>query len=377
MATAAKLEPVDDAASTSIAIIVAQTPAVVLVDEVKREQLYEHIQREIDAFEPDVSTAKGRDAIKSLAFKVTRTKTAIDAAGKELNEDARAKINAVDAARREAREKLDAMAKAVRKPLTDWEEAEDKRVEFCRSVIASFKAGSVVMMDDTAASVRERGRLAFEVIVSVDTFGDLYEEALAAKDTAVVTLKAALARLTQEEADRAELEKLRQEAAEREAREQAQREAQEAAERELAAEKAEEERRAAAEKAEAERIERAKAEAADTARREAEETARREREEAEAAKQTEIDAANERARLAEASARAERDAAERAERERMEAAEAAATEQRRRDEDKAHRGRVMAAAKTAIMTCGADEETAKKIVLAIRAGEVPAVTLRF
>ena len=29
------------------------------------------------------------------------------------------------------------------------------------------------------------------------------------------------------------------------------------------------------------------------------------------------------------------------------------------------------------MSCGADEETAKKIVLAIIAGEVPAVSLRF
>ncbi|WP_277750417.1 hypothetical protein [Croceibacterium ferulae] len=42
-----------------------------------------------------MTTAKGRKAIASLAAKVARTKTAIDDAGKKLNEEARAKINAV------------------------------------------------------------------------------------------------------------------------------------------------------------------------------------------------------------------------------------------------------------------------------------------
>jgi colicin import membrane protein len=375
MATAAV--EVEQSASTSIATIVAQTPVVVLVDEKKREQLYEHIQREVEAFEPDVSTPKGRDAIKSLAYKITRTKTAIDAAGKELNEEARAKINAVDAARRDAREKLDAMAKAVRAPLTEWEEAEEKRIEWCREVIQSFKAGAVVTMDDTSETVRERGKRAFEVIIKEETFGDMLAEATAAKEACIETLKVALARLTKEEADRAELERLRQEAAEREAREQAEREEREARERAEAEARAAEERRIAAEKAEAERIERARQEAAEAAKREAEEAAQREREEAERARQAEVDAANERARQAEAEAARQREEAERAERERQAQAEAEAKAQAKREADRAHRGKVMAAAKTAIMTCGADEETAKKIVLAIVAGEVPAVSLRF
>lgn len=375
MATAVKLQAAE--ASTSIALVVEQTPEIVLVDDGKREQLYEHIQREVDAFEPDLSTVKGRDAIKSLAFKITRTKTAIDAAGKKLNEDARARINIIDAARRDAREKLDALAKSVRQPLTDWEVAEDERINSCRADIAAFKAAAVVTLDDSAASVRERGKEVWGQEIDPERFGDILPEAQAAKDAAVAALKAALDRLTREENERAELERLRQEAAEREAREMAEREAREAEERAVAEAKAEEERRLAAEKAEAERIERARAEAAEAARRQAEEDARREREEAEAAKQAEVDAANERAARAEAEAQAER--AARAERDRLakEAEEAAAAEQKRRDEDRAHRGQVMGAAKTAIMTCGTDEETAKKIVLAIIAGEVPAVTLRF
>lgn len=50
---------------------------------------------------------------------------------------------------------------------------------------------------------------------------------------------------------------------------------------------------------------------------------------------------------------------------------------RERDRDQAHRTAVKSAAKTAIMSCGADEETARKIVVAILANEIPNVTLRF
>ncbi|MGY2734921.1 hypothetical protein [Sphingomonas sp. UYP23] len=83
-------------------------------------------------------------------------------------------------------------------------------------------------------------------------------------------------------------------------------------------------------------------------------------------------------------AQAERDrvAEQERQREAREAADRAAAkrladEQAAREANKAHRARVKTAAKQAIMTCGADEETAQKIVLAIIAGEVPAVALAF
>jgi len=65
--------------STSIAIIVESNPGIVLIDKVKREEFYEHVKREVESFVPDLSTDKGRKAIAALAFKVSRTKTAIPA----------------------------------------------------------------------------------------------------------------------------------------------------------------------------------------------------------------------------------------------------------------------------------------------------------
>lgn len=375
MATAA-LELVPDT-STDIAVVVANTPAVVLVDQQKRDDLYAHIRREIEAFTPDVSTAKGRDAIKSLAYKITRTKTAIDAAGKQLNEEARAKIAVVDEARRDARNTLDILAEQVRKPLTDWEEAEKARITRCREIIDAFKADMVVTLDDMADTVRARGMALFAVALPEDEFRDMLPEAQSAKESAVATLKTALARLTKEEADRAELERLRKEAEERAeadrlADEAAAREAREAEEARLA-----EERRVEAERVEAERLARIEREAAENARREAEQAAEAERQRVKREHAEQLAAERRRAEEAERAAQAERDriAAEEAAREAE--AKRIADEQAKREADQAHRSAVMKAAKEAIMTCGVDEEAARKIVLLIRAGEVPHVTLGF
>lgn len=365
MATAAVARE-DDAPSTDIAVIVADNPALILADEGKRDDLLAHIKAEIEKFEPDLTTAKGRDAIKSFAYKITRTKTAIDDAGKKLNEEARARINAVDAARREVREELTGLADQVRRPLTEWEEAEKSRIEECRATIQHFKDAAVVTIADTAETVRTRGADIWRQEIDPDRFRELADEAQAAKDQAVETLKAALDRLTKEEAERAELERLRAEAAERERVEAEKRAAEEAERQRQEAERAEAERKVAAERAEQERIAAAEKAAAERAAREAEERHK-----------AELAAERERAAEAERAAQAERDriAAEEAARE--EAERCAAAEQAQREADQEHRRKIKTAAKEALIECGCSEDVATKVVLAIIAGDVPNVSLRF
>lgn len=101
-----------DPATVDITTIVETNPVAVLVDEKVYARFYEHVKREVEAHKPDLGTEKGRKAIASLAYKVTRTKTALDNAGKQLNEEARKQINAVDATRRKVREELDALAES-------------------------------------------------------------------------------------------------------------------------------------------------------------------------------------------------------------------------------------------------------------------------
>lgn len=375
MATAAQLD-LAPAPGTDIVVAVANEPGIVLLDRVKFDAWYEKLAAKapIDA---DVTTPKGRDALRSFAAEVRREKAAIDKARLRLTKEWRDMVAQANDAGKEINDRLEQLAIEVRKPLTEWEEAEAARVNRCREIIDGFKADAVVTLDDTAATVRARGAGIWQIALDEEQFRDLLPEAQQAKEHAVATLKTALARLEKEEADRAELERLRAENEAREAREReeaAERERIEAerrAEEERVAREAEEarlaeERRVAAEKAEAERIERAREEAAEAERQ------RVEREHAE-----QLAAERRRAEEAERAAQAERDRIAAAEAARQAEAQRLADEQAAREADQAHRSAVMRAAKEAIMTCGVDEDTAKKIVLLIRSGEVPHVTLGF
>lgn len=361
----------------SIAIIVEENPAIVLLDAKSKDGLFNHIRSEIDAFEPDVSSAKGRAAIKSFAYKITQTKTAVDDAGKKLTEEWRAKTNAVNESRREVKAKLSEMAEAVRKPLTDWEVAEEKRAQECRDKIQWMRSAKNVFIEDTSENVRERGKAVYETELTPEQYGDLLAEAQAVKDETIQSLKASLARLVKEEEDRAELARLQQAEQERLAREAAEREAEEQRRREVEEARLAEERRIKTERLEAERIERAQQEAADRAKREAEEAAERDR----LAEQQRIEAerAEEQRKHNEAleaerqrAQEAEQREAERIAREQQEEAERAA-----READQEHRANVKNAARDALIATGASNALATKIVLAILAGDIPAVRLEF
>lgn len=375
----------EDGAVTELAVIPSETALAVLTDAERFDEFYAKVKSEVDAHVPDLKSAKGREAIKSLAFKVTKTKTAIDAAGKVLTEEWRSQTQKVDAARKAIRDKLDALRDEVRKPLTDWEAAEEQRIADCQAALDGFKACAVVRMGETAAEVS--GRLADlqATTLSPKLFGDLINVAEAALEHAKMILEAAVNRLAKEEADRAELEALRAAAAEREEAERVAREAQARAEAAAVAARIEreaEERRAADAAAAAEErerqhqaaVDRAAAEAAASARAEAEAEAKAEREGQERAAQAGLEA--ERAARAAAEGEAQRLAAEKAAAERLarEEAEAAA----KREADVKHRGGIMAAAKAALMaTGGIGEDAAKRIVLAIKANEIPNVSIRF
>lgn len=337
-----------------LAPIIETNPTAVLTDPKAYSDLYASILAEVETMVPDTASDKGRKEIKSLAYKVTRTKTAIDDAGKKLNEEARAQINAVDAQRRKIREELDALAAQARKPLTDWEEEEERRVEHFRSLLNSINdlgrgliGGKQQPYPDLFSAI--------EAIVIDRSWGEFETEGRIAHTAATERLQASHELHRRAEADRIELERLRAIQAERDRRD-----AEEAAVR-----KAEQDR-VAAEKAEADR-------------KVAEEAAakRREEEAAERARSEEKRRAE--AAIADAERRA-RESEERAERERADAAaeqKRLAEEQAAREADREHRSKVMTSVKEALMAQGAAEGTARKIVLAIMAGEIPNTILRF
>lgn len=365
---------------------------LILLDKPSYSQFYERMKATTDAHVPDTSTAAGRDEITALAFKVTKSKTAIERVSKDLTEDWRAKTNAVNAARNLIVGELEALAASVKKPVTEWKKAEDDRKAANADVLAQIRADAAVQFDDTAESVATRGRAVWALTFDPPQWTpEEAEQAETAKHATVNALVAVRDRLEKEETERAELAALRAEKEARDAAEEAariEREKVEAAQ-EAARQEAEElrlynERRAAAEQAEKDRIAAAELAAADKAREDAERAAQEAREATQRAHDEAIAAERKRADDAERERQAEADriAEEQRKREAQAIADAAAAkkladEQAEREKNKAHRARVKTAAKLAIMTCGADEETAQKIVLAIIAGEVPAVAMDF
>jgi len=80
------------------------------------------------AKDSEADTAIGRKEIAAIAYKVARTKTLIDGKGKEIVEVWKNQAKVVDAQRKDARARLDALRDEIRKPVTDWED-EQKRIQ--------------------------------------------------------------------------------------------------------------------------------------------------------------------------------------------------------------------------------------------------------
>ena len=305
------------------------------------DKVLDGIEAAVRAHDPDVSTAKGRGEIRSLAYDVTRSKTALDAAGKALTEGWRARTNAVNAERKRIATRLDTLAEEVRRPLTDWEEAEERRKSRISSEIAS--AHPQIGAAATSAEIADE----IARIEGIDTAG--WDEF---REDGVAHVQATLAGLRDRHAGRLEFEAVAAENAR------------------LAAEARERERAAAEERAkreaEAREAEQAKARAEAEARAE---QARKDREAAEA-----IAAAERRAQEAEAVIAAERAAIERANREKEEAvaraeaeAEAQAERARRRDEITSE----IASALLALIDGKPANEAADACAKALVAGKIP------
>ncbi|MCW2309688.1 hypothetical protein [Rhodobium gokarnense] len=329
---------------------VGENPVSVLVDGKKFEEFFKNIRKEVLAAPVDLETVKGRKAIASTAYRIAQTKTAIDNAGKALTDDVRKKIKEIDGTRKEIRGRLDALKAEVRKPLDDWEAAEEKRAEIVKEKIAWIEGAGRTDFNDTAETMGSRLADLKAFHVDPDVFQEFEAAAAAKLKDAIGSLEVAVERARIAEAEKAELERLRAEEERRIAEERARRAEEERKRREEAeARRAEEERQ---------RIEAL--------------TAARAREEAE-------QAAEERIRAAEAEKQRVIEAQQAEERRQAEEKRQREEEERRRAADIENRTRVIDEAVTAI--CAAikvlPKKHAKAVVEAIADGVVPNVSIRF
>lgn len=300
---------------------------------------------------PDLSTAKGRARIASLAAQVSRSKTAVEKPGRDYLKRLKEQPKVVEAELRRFVTECDQLRDEVRRPLTEWEDAEKARTEALQQRLVNLRALADVI--DTAGNylpstdIKARILEAKSVVLD-DSWQERAAEAGVAKDSTIQQLEASLVVAQKREHEAAELERLRKEAEEKarlEREESIRREAAEQAARDAEA-KAKAEIDAAALR---EASEKARAEEAERQRIETEKRATREKEEAVAA---------ERRRQEEEQKRI-------------------ADEEARRAADKEHRRTINRQAIADLIESGLSQEMAEKALIAIASGKVSAVSIKY
>lgn len=194
--------------TTDIATIVSKNPILVLTDAKKADEFLAHVKSEVEAFAPDLSTKKGRDAVASFAFKITRSKTAIDDAGGKM-------VAGINAARNALKKKLDEYRDLARKPLTDWETVENERLEWCNDLLSRLRSAALLPLGTTIEEAEKKLATVQGFDLPKDKLQELYDTAEAAQKEAVETLERGITQLKEQAAQREELERLKRQELER------------------------------------------------------------------------------------------------------------------------------------------------------------------
>ena len=275
-------------------VVIEPTSAVALFTEGEGvEAMLADIRKQATSLVPDLSTAKGRKEIASIAFSVAKTKTYLDGFGKELTDKYKEIPRRIDANRKLIRDTLDALKDEVRAPLTQYEAAEEARVAALQSRLARLnELGSSASIEIAAADLQVMLQEVEQNALD-DSWQELLPQATVAKELATKRLGEALAARQKYEAEQAELEQLRQKQAEQDridrerliaeqAAEQARREEEnrQRLEREAAQHREQEAQRQAQVAQQAAEQARRDSEAAELARQQAEANAARQAEEA-------------------------------------------------------------------------------------------------
>lgn len=370
----------------------ANAPTIYVKDGLK--PFLQAVQEEVSSQVPDLSTAKGRDRIASLAAKVSKSKVAVEKPGREYLKRLKEMPKAVEEELRTFVLAMDALRDETRKPLTEWEAAETARKDKHVDAVQAIHDFCTDLTGISAAALLE-SIASVEAVQMGDHWEEFETEAARAKESALDKLRAALTVRQKHEAELAAIAKFNAEQAEREQKER---------EAEIA--------RAAAEQARIEAEQRAQAERDAAAKREQgliDQAAAAQRATEQAARDAEAAAERQRLQLQLQAEQAERQAAQakadqlaaeqRAEQERIAAVQRQeqAVEQARQNElarqaaavafeleqaqareaDKAHKAKINRAALEAFIAGGMPEECAKQAVTLIAQRKIPSISISY
>ena len=271
---------------------------------------------------PDVSTDKGRKAIKANVTKIVTCKTFLEASGKDLSAKRKLEPKLIDANRKRVKEFLEALQLTARLKLTEWE-AEQARIK--------------LEAEEKAAAEKLQAEVDHDHEMAILMMAEDFRQRAEAEE------KTRLAQIARDDAIALKAKKL----AEDEAQD--------------AIDKAETDKQAAIDAAKKAEV-KAKQDAIDYLSRE---------------KMIAIDADNAKVK---AKQKAKRDAEQAVidEQKRVAADKKRIDDETaKREANTAHKGKVNREAMAAIMKCGIDEDLAVKVIKAIHKGLIPNVSISY
>lgn len=178
------------------------------------EDLFAKVKAEVEAHVPDIETVEGRKHIKSLAAKISSSKTAIDKPMRDYLREIKALPKVVEKNARESVERFDALRDATLKPLNDAQAAQDTIIERMDEIVRLCSQDG--LQSDT---VREWCVEVTAVNVETTFWTELQKKAKASQDGAMAAVTVTIERLVASEVQAAELERLRKESEENARRE--------------------------------------------------------------------------------------------------------------------------------------------------------------
>lgn len=284
------------------------------------EGILEITRQEVDNFEHDMSTVGGRRRTASLSRKVATLSITLDGMAKDLVSGIKKKANNIDSNRRSMRNELKIIKEEARRPLTEWEEQELRRIARHEDMIRYIAAMSPSGQDDSPPMTLQDLVSALDRVTKLE-IGPEYEEFQKRASVIQQQTMRHLQLAIKNEETRIELERLQQENLEREQREAEESRIRQDKERKEREAKEQRERDERAAKEQHEREERIAREATEKAKKEAELEAKRKRDDEEKAKREAQLEAERKRDEALAKVKKERDEAERARKEAIAKAE--------------------------------------------------------
>lgn len=178
------------------------------------QPLIDFVKKEALSQVPDLTTKKGRDAIGTNARKVSSSKKLLEDAVKAATTDAQLIVDNGKSVKKHVAESLEQVRKDVLKPRDEWK-AEQERIEQERISAIRERINNITALGNvTGKEDKDELGIKIDAIKAMDVsdgFGELTQEAVQAKESAIQNLNDAVSAIIQKEIEEENARKLAEE----------------------------------------------------------------------------------------------------------------------------------------------------------------------